>query len=258
MTATIASTFPPRRSYGRVRFVSDPLDRQGVLGSQTNDQWWVWLLAPDEIETIEADRSANADVDVVMFNLDIAGVAVVGQETCGFEGDTQVSMTRDSWLSLIQSLGYVTPPAIQHLAGASMTSSAAWSQAEGKLRDVRRYLARGEDREALRAAYVSLDAISTNPYKSRWNEALDDSEVPSEKQDVFRALLQAHSQLLNRLGRHPSSKVNDDGDRVMLPLDHWEAELAVALTQLLLAGVERWRMIKRDHDNDGPVETVQH
>ena len=38
----------------------------------------------------------------------------------------------------------------------------------------------------------------------------------------------------------------------MLPLDHWEAELAIAIGQLLLAAAERWRSIKGAHERKRP------
>jgi hypothetical protein len=74
--------------------------------------------------------------------------------------------------------------------------------------------------------------------------------MPPDKAGALRALLTAHATVLNKLGRHPSDDLTDGRDRQMLPLDHWEAELAVALSQLLLAAVERWRTIREVHGGE--------
>lgn len=251
--AAITSAWPSRRTYGRIRSAGGPLGQEGLLGTQTTTFWWLWSLTPDEVETIERDRGPNAMAEVLSFNLELNGIATVGAETWGFGGDVQFSLATADWLALLRLLGYMTPPSLRDLAGASMTLAPSWAWAEGKIRDARRHLALGEDREALRTTYILFDAISTNPYKSRWEEVLGDPDIPAEKADVIRSLLHAQAQVLNKLGRHPSSDLSDGRDRQMLPLDHWEAELTIALAQLLLAAVERWRSIKEAHDREQPA-----
>ena len=257
LTSIIASSLPTRRSYGRVRLMSDPLDQQGILGTRTTTHWWLWSLTPDEIEMIEAERSPNATAQAVVFYLDVAGVAMVGSETIGFRGDTQFSLATSDWVSLLRSLGYGMPPSPQGLAGQSLTLAPSWAWAEDKIKVARRHLALGEDRQALATAYSLFDAISTNPYKSVWAEVLDNSDVPEEKADVIRALLKANAQALSMLGRHPSFDLTDGRDRQMLPLDHWEAELLIALAQMLLTAVERWRSIREAHSGERPGATPE-
>jgi hypothetical protein len=250
---TVGSAWPTRRTYGRVLMLSDPLDQRDILGTQTTTHWWVWSLTMDEIETIEAERVPNAAAEVVQFNLDVAGVATIGSETWGFRGEIQFSLATADWLSLLRSLGYATPPSLQGLAGRSLTVAPSWGWAHEKISEARRHLALGEDREALRSAYLVLDAISANPYKAQWDEVLGDPDLPDEKADVIRRLLQAQAQVLSKLGRHPSWGISDGRDRTMLPLDHWEAELAIALTQLLLAAAERWRTVREAHAHERPA-----
>jgi hypothetical protein len=227
-----------------------------MLGTQTTTFWWVWSLTSDEVETIERDRGPNAAAETLSFYLEVTGVATVGTETWGFGGEVQFSLATADWLALLRLLGHTTPPSLRELAGAPMTLAPSWDWAEDKMRDARRHLALGEDREALRTAYVLFDAVSANPYKARWDEVLDDQDLPVEKADAIRMLLKAHAQLLNKFGRHPSFDLSDGRDRQMLPLDHWEAELAIALAQLLLAAIERWRSIKELHDRERPAPPV--
>lgn len=167
-----------------------------------------------------------------------------------FDQGWKFGLAAADWLSLLRDLGYATPPTLQGLAGQAMTLAPAWSAAEAKMREARRYLSLGEDRQALSAAYALLDTIAANPYKADWGQVLGDPELPAEKAEVLRRLLQAQASVLSKLGRHPAWHNTNPGDRQMLPVDHWEAELAIALSQLLLAAAERWRSIKDAHDRD--------
>lgn len=257
LSPVIVSSWPTRRAHGRVRPVADPPGQAGLLGTDVTSHYWIWSLAPDEIETIEQERGPNAAAETLSFNLEVRGVAVVGSETWGFSGDIQFSLPTADWLSLIRSLGYTTPPSLHDLTGQSMTLAPSWAWAEDKIKVARRHLALGEDRQALATAYSLFDAISTNPYKSVWSEVLDDPDFPKEKADVIRGLLQANAQALSKLGRHPSFDITDSRDRQMLPLDHWEAELVIALSQMLLAAAERWRSIREVHSGERPVATPE-
>lgn len=253
LVPTIASARPTRRTYGRVRLLSDPPGQFGLLGTRPSTHTWVWSLAPDEVELIEAERAPNAGAELVLFNLDVRGVAVVGEGTYGFAGDTQFSLATADWLALLRSLDYGVAPSLRGLAGDSMTLEASWGAAEQKLRDARRHLALGDDREALRTAYLLFDAMAANPFRSEWEAVLGDPGLPAEKACVLRALLQAETSVLNKLGRHPAWELTDGADRQMLPLDHWEAELAISLAQLLLAAALRWRSTKGAHDLELPT-----
>lgn len=253
LAPAVVSAWPTRRPYGWVRPLVDMPGGNVLLGEHATTFWWLWHLTAGEIEAIERERGPNAAAEVVFFNLDIHGVAVVGAETWGFGGDTQFSLATSDWLGLLRSLGYSTPPSLQDLAGQSMTLARSWTWAQDKIQAARRHLSLGEDREALRTAYIVFDAVARNPYKSKWDEIFADAVVPPEKAAVIRALLTSHAAVLNKLGRHPSDDLTDGQDRQMLPLDHWEAELAVALSQLLLAAVERWRTIREVHGGDQSV-----
>jgi hypothetical protein len=253
LVPTIVSAWPTRRPYGWVRPLADMPGGNVLLGEHAATFWWLWHLTADEIEVIERERAPNVAAETVTFNLEVHGVAVVGAETWGFGGDTQFSLATSDWLGLMRSLGYSTPPSVQDLAGQSLTLAPSWTWAQDKIQAARRHLALGEDREALRTAYVMFDAVARNPYKSKWDEILAGSAMPPDKVAAIRGLLIAHATVLNKLGRHPSDEVTDGRDREMLPFDHWEAELVVALSQLLLAAVERWRTIREAHGGEQSV-----
>jgi hypothetical protein len=257
LAPTIVSAWPTRRTYGRVRPVADMPGQEGLLGKQPTTLWWLWSLTADEVETIERDRVPNAAAETLSFNLEVHGIAAVGSETWGFGGEVQFTLATADWLGLRRLLGYTTPASLQDLAGQSLTLAPSWTWAEDKIKAARRHLALGEDREALRTAYVLFDAISTNPYKANWDEVLGDPDLPAEKAAVIRALLHANANVLSKLGRHPSFDRTDGRDRAMLPLDHWEAELAITLSQLLLAAAERWRSIHEVHDRERPAPTPE-
>lgn len=247
---SLTSALPTRRPYGRIRVLSDPPGQLGLLGLRSSTHWWVWSLAPDEIELIETERAPNAGAERVLFNLDVRGIAAVGPDTYGFAGDTQISIATSDWLALLRAMGYAVPPSLSSLAGDAVTLAPSWTWAENQLRVARRHLALGEDREALRTGYLLFDAMERNPFRSEWESILGDPDLPAEKADVIRDLLRAQASVLNKLGRHPSDEITDGRDRQMLPLDHWEAELAIALAQLLLAAAERWRSFKEVHERE--------
>jgi hypothetical protein len=246
-SAAVVSAWPGRHIYGRMRPVAEGPGWGAFLGAQTATFWWLWNLTLDEIETIERERAPNASAEVVLFSLEVNGIVVVGAQTWGFRGESQFSLATADWLGLARAMGYATPPSLRDLAGTALTLSPSWTWAEQKLAAARRHLALGEDREALTSAYTVLDGVSANPYKARWDEVLADPELPTEKADALRRVLQAHAQLLSKLGRHPSFELSDGRDRGFLPLDHWEAELLIGLTQLVLTGIERWRTLHEIH-----------
>ncbi len=236
----VRSVYSVPRTYGRVVLGGT---RNRSLSRDPNTWPWLWHLADEDIEAIERDRGAPGGATEVVFNLDVEGIAMLQDQPWGFFGSTQFRMATQTWLELIAILGYNTPPSVAALAAAALTGDASWARAEERLRDAWQHLQRGEDRQALTSAYLKFDQIVRNPYRAAWGDALFAEDEPHEKADVVGALLKAHASILNKLGRHPSDEASPK-ERGMLPLDHWETELALALSQLLLTAAERWGAIK--------------
>lgn len=102
LTALVASAWPTRRIYGRIRHLPDPPGRQRLFGLRSSTHSWVWSRAPDEIELIEAVRAPNPAAECVLFNLEAQGIATVDQSKHGFSGDTQFSIATADWLGLLR------------------------------------------------------------------------------------------------------------------------------------------------------------
>lgn len=201
--------------------------------------WWIWHLPPEEIERIEHVRQATGARPT--FRLVLSGYAQITYATWAIGSELPFSLSTDEWLGLIRSLGYESPPSVTGLVGATLASDPSWQDAEEAMRRARALLNRGEDHEAVASAYRAFDQVLANPYKAAWTKRLISATVPPDKAKHLEVLLQKHTNVLSNLGRHPGGETDEDGNREMLPLDHWEAELLVATSQLLLAAVYRWR-----------------
>ncbi len=79
-----------------------------------------------------------------------------------------------------------------------------------------------------------FERIVTAPYsRDSWKGLFD---VPGQKEDGMVAALAGHCTYLNKVGHHRSRQERDqDGGLVEMPVDQWEAELAVGTSQFLLA-----------------------
>jgi hypothetical protein len=243
----LSSAMPTRRPYGRLTRANGSA---AALFESPDDAWWVWHLTLDEIEQIERDRVPNVGSEVTTFRLTARAMASGANETLVVEGETSVQLASSDWISLIHALGYGAPPSLQALAGDALTADSSWNSAQNHLAKARKYLALGEDHEAMTLAYRAVEAITRNPYRTAsWSGVIDAADMPPEKVEVIRGLLSAQANVLSKLGRHPGGDVVAGAERTMLPVDHWEAELAVASTQLLLAASIRWRTI---HERKGP------
>jgi hypothetical protein len=238
----LSSSMPTRQPYGRMTPASGSA---AALFQATDGPWWVWHLTLDEVEQIERDRVPNVGSEVTSFQLTARAIAASATETLVVEGGTSIQLASSDWVSLIHGLGYGAPPSLRALAGEALTADSTWAAAQNQLAKARRYLALGEDHEALTLAYRAVEAITKNPYRAAaWSGVVEEADMPPEKVEVIRGLLSAHANVLSRLGRHPGGEVVEGKERTMLPVDHWEAELGVATTQLLLSASMRWRTIR--------------
>ena len=93
----------------------------------------------------------------------------------------------------------------------------------------------GEDYAALTSCLGEFEKLESKPYMAAsWIPAI--STDPVQKQEGVAGLLAAHCTYLNKIGHHKDRKDRDAmGNLLEMPLNHWEAELALASSQVLLA-----------------------
>lgn len=239
LSASITTTDVSRAGLGRLLPTPDsPGHRQ--LGGRVREGWWEWRLSAGDAEQVERGRTPTAQE--VLIGLEVRGIAVADGRTRGFAAETQLGIVASDWVDLLARWGDGTPASLTDLAGRSLTDAPSWAAARHRVAVARRHLSLGEDAQALSSIYRLFDEVARNPYKHAWDH-LARPDLPLEKQEAMAGLLRATASALNKLGRHPGDEITADGRRAMLPLDHWEAELLVAVGQVLLVGVDRWRAL---------------
>lgn len=112
-----------------------------------------------------------------------------------------------------------------------------WSLVQKDMQGSLLALGRGEGHEALTQCLSALEKLQTAPYsRDSWNSVF---AVDDQKQEGLRALFAGLGTYLNKVGYHRSRNAASDGENPKSPVDHWEAELAVAMTQMVLAYIRR-------------------
>ncbi|MHB8289271.1 MAG: hypothetical protein ACYDEY_08555 [Acidimicrobiales bacterium] len=99
----------------------------------------------------------------------------------------------------------------------------------------------GEDYDALRECLSAFEGLVTTPYSaSSWKALV--TTVPEQKADGLAEPFSGFARLCNKIGHH-RDRVNRDssGDLPTMRLDHWEADAAVGVAQLLPAYSSRLR-----------------
>jgi hypothetical protein len=236
----IASTqLEPRLQVGRI--VVDPKQQPAfppTPTSRSTNVLWSWHFLPSDIEIVELARSQQPDHPIYL-RLEVAGVAQTSSGAIGVNGEGSVKIELSQWHRLLEGMGYsVSPSGIAALGSANLDHH-AWRDAAARLEMAREHLRRGEDYAALEACLSQLEAVVTAPFKAdSWSSKTAD--MPDQKSGSIAAWLSGLATYLNRVGHHRSRSERDaDGDLTEMPLDHWEAELAVASTQVALAYVIR-------------------
>jgi hypothetical protein len=234
------------RTFGRVVF-DIANDVPPANPPQTKTVVWLWQLLPEDLETIERERASNPKAPVV-FRIEVQGILQRGFLAGNSEAATPVTgegtfqVAVSEWESLLTALGYGLPPSAAELAGLASVSHPSWAEAEKRLSAARTHLRAGDDHFALIDCLHAFETIKSAPYKDKsWLELVA-SSMPDQKAGSVAKLLAAHCDYLNRVGHHRGRKPPpDEPDLPEMPLNHWEAELAVAVSQFLLAYALRLR-----------------
>jgi hypothetical protein len=153
----------------------------------------------------------------------------------------QFTIELSHWERLMQSLEYKLPPSHAALAGLSALQHPSWADATKRLDDARSHLRAGEDYDALRDCLSTLESLVTPPYAAdAWKKRL--TALPDQKATGLAELFSGMAMYCNKVGHHRSRQERDAGDDLQqMPLDHWEADLAVGAAQFVTAYALRLR-----------------
>lgn len=248
LTADIWTRSAPRHRIGHIH-----IDEKGMLPlgpSRSVRSSWLWELRPEDVELVELNRSNEANAPLI-FQLEVTGVAkVVDAATGQFLGDvvpvrasnTKLTVELSHWERLMQYMEYKVPPTQAALAGLSSVQHPSWNDAARRLEPARSHLRAGEDYDALRKCLSTLESLVSPPYAaSAWKERL--KAVPEQKATGLAELFSGMATYCNKVGHHRSRDDRDAAeDLPQMPLDHWEADLAVGTAQFVTAYALRLRI----------------
>ncbi len=241
----ISTPTMPRRQVGRVH-----IDEKGMLPlAPSNGQTgrWIWEVRPEDVELVDQARS-NQPSAPLYFHVDISGIAKFIDDSGQLHdliairsADPQLQVELSHWDRLIRALGYTVPPSQVSVVTRVTLEHPAWANATKQLENARQHLRHGEDYDALRECLSALEGLVSAPYNTEsWKSSF--TSVQDQKADGLAELLSGFATYCNKVGHHRERENrNDSGDLPVMPLDHWEADLAVAVAQYLLTYAFRLR-----------------
>jgi hypothetical protein len=225
-----------QRVYGRM--VLDPHERGRPLGLPQfqvpgQEIEWKWCLLPEDLERIERDRSESPGSPLTV-KVTVEGSIQAGGNVCLVRGEGYLEIALSDWESHLKMLGYNLPPSAAELVGVAAMDHSSWKQAAEYLAPARKEIRAGEGRNAMVTSLRQFERFVSAPYNpASW---LGVFEVPEQKREAMAKVLAGHCTYLNRVGHHRSQQQRDaDGGLVEMPVDQWEAELAIGTSQFLLA-----------------------
>ena len=248
LAVEVRSAIAPYRLIGRVR-VNEPA-KSSIDPQELRIATWLWEVQPEDIEQVEASRSQTDRLAPIALNVQASGVArlqplgvsLVASPILALRADKTFWQIESSlWERLLMQLRYTLGPTMEGVAGLAAINHGSWSQAGERLEGARKHLRAGEDAAALRDCLSALEAIVQPPYsEDRWRQQLKD--MPGQKVEALARFFSGVGTFANLAGHHRTDNQRDEsGDFPPVPLDHWEAELAVANTHFVLAYALRLR-----------------
>jgi hypothetical protein len=228
-------TAAPRR-YGTAE-VSWPGSR--LLPAQAETVEVGWVLLPEDVERIELDHGApSGSGSPWTFHVTVEGMLAGSAGVIAIDGEGTLTIPASDWEALAHQMGYGLGPTARTGLGQARLDHPSWREAEKRLAPARDHLREGEGRAALEVCLRQFEALAGKSYtEDAWKGLW---EAPSQKEGGLAAALAGHCSYLNRIGHHLDDVVDPAaGERLEMPLDQWEAELAVAISHLYLAYVLR-------------------
>lgn len=229
----------PRLEIGKIYI--EPKAMLPLDNARTNTDKWLWEVLPEDLELVESTHSHQTN-SPFGFELEIKGLAKIhlpnGQASDivplqSSNGSFTIELSQ--WERLIKSLGYKTPPSQAALVGLSTLQHPSWEETIKKLGGARTHLRASEGYDALRDCLSALESIVSPPYKAdAWKKRL--VTLPNQKANGLAELFSGMATYCNLIGHHLSRQERDaDKHLLQMPLDHWEADLAVGAAQFVVA-----------------------
>jgi hypothetical protein len=243
LRASIFTNEGSRREVGTIDVPSfeRPAFRPTPVNSRTRVSW-NWRLTQGDVENIERLR-AHAPTAPLYLQIEVNGIVQIPEGVFGVNvsSGAQLKVESSQWETLITALGYTVGPSGLVAISAAGQNAPSWRESGDRLETARKLLRDGEDYAALQACLGEFEKIVSGPYSSaNWKSLL--AHMPAQKSDSVAAWLGGLCTYLNRVGHHKDRTDRDaSGDLPSIPLDHWEAELAVSSAHFLLAYVVRLR-----------------
>ncbi len=231
LQASISDRYTARRYYGVVEIEA----RQRPSSGGPRSLAWQWWLQREELEALHATRSA-ADGPVT-FELHVNGLVTSVVGPVAVQGSQQLDISLEEWRRIERELGYAVPPSQERLLSPMNLASPAWTEGVAALANARARMVGGDTYHALQDVFDAFESVVSQPYiKANWLPLLGD--LPEQKGDGVAAMLSGYCTFINKVSRH-----RDRSSLEVMPLDAWEAELAVAVGHFLLAYAQRARRI---------------
>jgi hypothetical protein len=252
LVAVAETTQVPVRVVGRLKVDDRRNEGYPVMAAgSSRDEHWLWELTAEDVEAVDNSRATNPSGDVY-FSMGVRGLVRVVEPESGqlltvcraASGGTQNYRVPESdWFGLVRRLGFRTPASQESLVSAPTRTQPAWRAAEERLSEARAHLALGDDSEAVVACLGQLEAFVENAYDyNRWLPLLEGAGMMRQKAESIARLMSGVATWCNRVGHHRARGERDGaGDLLAVPLEHWEAELVVGISQLVLVYAERLR-----------------
>ncbi len=212
-----------------------------AFNQYSNNSRWEWVFDSNDISTIEKVRSGD-----VSFEVEITTVIQIAEndtKILPFTGKGPIRFPETDWLSFIRHFGYSTKYGLS--LPSSLLNDKSWFQAFELLEDARLHMQRGKTHDALGQCLSIIESYMDSakrggPYSDKvWDELFHDV-IPQKKEGIVR-LISGVSTYLNMVGHHRNSRQKENGNLPRVPIDQYEAELLVAVSQLVVTYLERLR-----------------
>ena len=228
LQASISDRYTARRYYGAIEIEA----RQRPASSGPRSLEWRWWLQREELEALHAARTP-AEAPVIL-ELHVSGIVTsTSFAPVAVEGNQQLDIPLEDWRRIERDLGYAVPPSQERLLTPMNLASPAWTEAIAALTNARGRLLAGYSYHALQDVFDAFESVVGQPYsRANWLPLIED--LPEQKRDGVAAMLSGYCTFINKVGRH-----RDRSSLELMPLDAWEAELAVAVGHFLLAYAKR-------------------